>query len=297
VVGYFTGLITERMSLRILGSPLPGWSSSYMGFVLNPEVTHDDAVEALKQFAFRDLRCVHLELMDRNLAISSMRSEFAFASYHSLELNLLADEKELLRRMKSQCRTCINKAARSGVTIQEARDERFVEDYYDQLKDVFAKRGLVPTYDKCRVSALIRHLLPTGNVLPLRAFDAEGRCIATMISIGIHKRAEMWGSASWRSHQHLRPNEALFWHTMRYWKSRSVELFDFGGAEAGDYKRKYGGYAISVPWLRVSRYPVLPALRNCAALVATARRRWSGAWGSIAHAAQMGDWNLRDARH
>src|SRR4051794_11517057 len=212
VLGYFSGLIIERMSLRILGSPLPGWSTSYMGFVLMPEVSHEDALKALKHFAWHDLRCVHLKLMDRDLASASVGSGFAGTNYTSLEVDLLAEETALLSRMKSTCRTCISKAARSGVTVQEANDEGFVDDYYDQLRDVFAKQGLIPTYDKRRVSALVKHLLPTGNLLLLRALDADGHCIATMISCGMHNRAEMWGSASWRTYQHLRPNETLFWH-------------------------------------------------------------------------------------
>jgi hypothetical protein len=161
-----------------------------------------------------------------------------------------------------------------GVTVQEAKDEAFADDYYSQLIEVFAKRRLVPTYDKQRVSALIRHLLPTGNLLLLRALNADGLCIATMISIGMYVRAEVWGSASWRAHQHLRPNETLFWYTMRYWKKRSVQFLDFGGA--GDYKRKYGGYEISVPWTRISRYPGLPLLRNSVALITSTRQQWQG---------------------
>ena len=67
VLGYFAGLMIRKFRLRILGGPLPGWSTSYMGLVLRPEVPRMDAVEALRRFAFRDLNCIHLELMDRNL--------------------------------------------------------------------------------------------------------------------------------------------------------------------------------------------------------------------------------------
>jgi hypothetical protein len=279
VVGYFSGVTIRRFSLRILGSPLPGWTTSYMGFVLKPEVPREYALEALRHFAFRDLRCSHMELMDRNLGSDAVRNDFAFENYNSFEVNLLQDDKDLLKGMRGECRRSIRKAGRSGVTIQQASDEGFVDDYYSQLRDVFAKQRLVPTYDKRRVSALIHHLLPTGNLLLLRALDAGGRCIATIISVGMHSRAEVWGSASWRADQHLRPNEALLWHTIRYWKGRSVQFFDLGGA--GDYKRKYGGYAISVPWIRASRHPALPILRNCAALMASARQRWCGTWHSI----------------
>src|SRR3989442_1557306 len=88
------------------------------------------------------------------------------------------------RKRKSRC---VRKAEKSGVTIEEAHDIAFADEYYEQLKDVFAKQGLVPTYDVERVRALVRHMEPSGNVLLLRARDPEGKCIATGIFPGFNK--------------------------------------------------------------------------------------------------------------
>lgn len=279
ILGYFTGLMIRRLGVRILGSPFPGWTTSYMGFVLEPEVPRTDALEALKHFAFRDLRCSHLELMDRNLDVVGIKDRYAFTRYNGFEIDLSLGEDDLVSNFNHTCRRYIRKAVRSGVVIQEAADAGFVDDYYSQLTEVFAKQHLVPTYSRGRVTALVRHLQPTVNLLLLRAIDADGRCIATMITLGMHDRAEVWGGASCQAYHHLRPNELLLWHAFRYWKSRSVLFFDMGGA--GDYKKKYGGYEISVPWIRSSRYPVLPLLRTSAAMLQATRQRWHGAWRSI----------------
>ena len=67
-VGFFTGAIVNKLGFRILGSPFPGWTTSYMGFSLEPGVDHIAAVHSLRDFAFRELGCVHLELMDRKLS-------------------------------------------------------------------------------------------------------------------------------------------------------------------------------------------------------------------------------------
>ena len=64
---------------------------------------------------------------------------------------------------------------------------------------------------------------------------------------GDGRSSYFWGGASWREHQILQPNEAIFWHAMRYWKERGVMTFDMGGG--GDYKRKYGGAELVVPHL------------------------------------------------
>jgi CelD/BcsL family acetyltransferase involved in cellulose biosynthesis len=287
VLGYFAGLMIRKFRLRILGAPLPGWTTSDMGLVLRPEVSRVDAVEALRRFAFHELNCIHLELMDRNLDERVIGDRYRYRSCSGFEMDLSRTEDDLFRRMKS-CRTKIHKAVRSGVIIQEANDAAFADDYYNQLRDVFAKQRLVPTYSRERVSALIRHLQPTGNLLLLRAIDAEGHCIATGIFPGMHDRAHFWGGASWRAFQHLRPNELVFWHAFQYWKSRSVHFMDLG---AGDYKRKFGGDVVSVPWIRTSRYPVLPLLRSSAALLQATRQRWDGAWHSIAASERRASWH------
>lgn len=272
--GYFAGVVVRKLGLRILGSPLPGWTSSYMGFVLRPEIPRCDAVTALKDFAFQDLNCVHMELMDRRVDSRSLNSKFRVRNYDGFEIDLLPEEDQLFANLFPACRRCIRKALRSGVTIEEASDADFAHDFYEQLEEVFARQGLRPTYDLKRVQALIRHLQPTGNLLLLRAFDQERHCIATGIFPAMHDRAYFWGGASRTQYRHLRPNESLMWCAIRYWKRRGIRYFDFSGA--GDYKRKYGAYEITVPWLRISRYPLLPMMRNCMLLMTKFRQRWHG---------------------
>src|SRR6266576_5841238 len=54
-VGYFTGLITRRYGIPILGSPMRGWSTWYMGFNLLEGVPRSDALRALIPYAFNSL--------------------------------------------------------------------------------------------------------------------------------------------------------------------------------------------------------------------------------------------------
>ena len=280
--GYFAGMVVTKLGLRLLGSPLPGWTTSYMGFVLRPGISRLDALDALRCFVFEDLKCVHMELMDRQLASSSLASRYTIRNYAGFELDLSPNEDRLFSNFAPACRRCIRKSSRCGVIIEEAGDQQFAVDYYEQLKDVFARQGLAPTYGISRVRSLISNLWPTGNLLLLRARDADGHCIATGIFPALNDRAYFWGGASWRQHQHLRPNENLMWHAIRHWKSRGIRFFDFSGS--GDYKSKYGPYEIQVPWLHVSRYPLLPLMRNGAKVMSRLRQRSQGAW-QFAHAA------------
>jgi CelD/BcsL family acetyltransferase involved in cellulose biosynthesis len=108
----------------------------------------------------------------------------------------------------------------------------------------------------------MHYLLPERKVLPLQAIDPEGNCIASMLTVASNDTAFLWGSTSWRRFQYLRPNELLMWSSIQHWKSRGIRKFDMGGG--GEYKRKYGGYEISVPWLRASKYAGLESLRATA---------------------------------
>lgn len=280
-VGYFTGLIIRRLGFRILGSSFPGWTTPYIGFNLAKQVPQSEALRALEVFAFRDLKCMHLEVSDRLFrAEDSQEPGFEIDAYRSYETDLTQSEEEIFNRMSSACRRCIRKAEKTGVRIEQAHDELFAAEYYEQLKDVFAKQGLVPSYDLNRVKSLVRNLLPTGHLLLLRALDPNGQCIATGIYPGMNKVAEFWGNASFRHSQNFRPNEMLHWHAMRHWKARGVEVFDWGGG--GEYKEKYGVKPISVPWIRKSRYRVIGGLRQQSKKIFRLKQRFLGTLQTIA---------------
>jgi hypothetical protein len=271
-VGYFTGLVLERYRLKILGSPFPGWTTDSMGFNLEPEASRRDAAAALVPFAFGPLGCVHLELKDRRLHESDV-SGLGFQSTPTLtyEVDLTADEDALFGRMTSAGRRAIRKSVKDGVLVEEASGLEFADEYYAQLEEVFAKQALRPTYGVSRVRELIRCLEPTGRLLLLRARSPDGEPIATALFPALNGYAYFWGGASWRHGQQHRPNEAIFWYAMRYWKERGMGVLDLGGG--GDYKRKYGATELWLPFARVSRFRALMVLREGARRLAQVRQR------------------------
>jgi CelD/BcsL family acetyltransferase involved in cellulose biosynthesis len=274
-VGYFTGLVTRRFGVRILGSPMPGWTTGFMGFNLDPGVPRRAAVEALLPFAFGELGCAHLELKDRELEWTDVEGlGFAATPWRGLQVDLSRSQDEIWAGLKGPCRTAVRKAERQGVTVEEASGPDFAEDFYPQLTDVFAKQQLVPPYGIDRVRALIRDVEPGGHLLLLRARDSDGTCVATGIFPGMNRTMHFLAGGSLREHQHLRPNEALMWHALRYWKSRGAEIADLGGYM--DYKRKWGTAEISPPFLRRSRNGAVGLLRNAARAAYDARQRLQG---------------------
>jgi CelD/BcsL family acetyltransferase involved in cellulose biosynthesis len=262
-LGYFTGLIMRKFGVRILGSPFPGWTTDYMGFNLESGISRRAAVEALVPFAFSELGCIHLELRDRSLTLEDVDGlGFEYTPKTVYEVDLQRTEDEIFAGMTSACRRCIRKAEKVGVEVEEATDGSFAHDYYEQLRDVYAKQSLTPSYTEERVRQLIRFLQPTGRLLLLRARNAEGKPIATGIFPAMNGTMYFWGGASWREQQILRPNEYLMWHAMRYWRERGIGVCDLGGG--ADYKRKYGVREVPVHFFRKSRYRMASRVRNAA---------------------------------
>jgi hypothetical protein len=157
--------------------------------------------------------------------------------------------------MHAKTRQYVRKAARDGLRAEVATDIGFADEYHAQLTSVFARQGLMPTYGPERVRQLIGCLQPTGQVLLLRIRDADGRCLATGVSVGAHVAAYNWGAASDRSEGSTHATKLLWWEAVRYWKARGAIRYDMGGA--GDYKSAYGGRPITEYRFHRSRYPAM----------------------------------------
>lgn len=279
-VGWYTGMKVKRFGVPILGSPFRGWTTGPIGFNLRKGASRGAAVEALGRFAFGEMRCLYLELLDRRLAFEeageARHSEVA--PFKTFEIDLSRSEDELFAAMSSACRRAIRKGEKVGVQVELASGEEFADEYYEQLEDVFAKQSLSPPYPVERVREMIRLVEPSGNLLMLRARSPEGKSIASAIFPVFKSFAYFWGGASLRSEQLARPNEAIFWQAIRHVKALGVPLLDLGGQ--GEYKRKYGGSQVEVPFLRRSRLPGLLAARKTARKVywrlATRKRSTAG---------------------
>jgi CelD/BcsL family acetyltransferase involved in cellulose biosynthesis len=281
-VGYFTGLIVRRMRIRILGSPFPGWTTESMGFNLIAHASRREAAAALLPFAFRTLGCAHVELKDRRLQTDDLRGlGYASEPKRTFEVDLSGEEDEIFGRMSSACRRAVRRGEKVGVRVEEVHGSAFADEYYQQLVEVFARQSLVPPYGVERVRALIESLDGTGRLLLIRARSAEGLPIASAIFPAFNGTAYFWGGASMREHQILRPNEAIFWYAMRYWRVHGMTVLDLGGG--GEYKRRYGPREVSVPFFRRSRFPGLPLLREIARVAVDRRHAWLGRRRGGAH--------------
>lgn len=280
--GHFVGAIVRRGGVRILGSPLRGWTTQCMGFLLDDGIDRRAAAEALLPFAFRDLHCLHVELSDRRLSVLQMAgSRYRAEVGDTYVVDLEPAEDVILGRMRATTRNYIRHAIRDGVVIERASGEGFADDYYEQLADVFGRQGLAPTYGIDRVRHLISVLEPTGQLLLLRARESSGACVATLVSVGRGRTAVLWGVAFTRSRTTTHPNELLHWEAIRRWRAMGANRYDMGGG--GAYKAKYGGSEAPTVHFYCSRWRILGVARSAVRrivrerqVIAGARRRAGG---------------------
>lgn len=255
LVGYFVGGIVRRYGIRILGSPLRGWGTECMGFLLEEGADRLAAAEALLPFAFGELGCLHVELSDRHLRADQMEgSGYVTEVGRNFVLDLEPSEDEILGRVRRTTRQEIRKAIRAGLRAEVATDLGFADEFYGYLTAVFARQGLVPTYPIQRVRNLIQTVQPTGQLLLLRIRTPAGATVATGLVLGRNRMAVAWGMAYDRANAEFHPIELLWWETIRYWRERGVVRYDMGGG--GDYKAKYGGAEVPTYQFHRSRYRV-----------------------------------------
>ena len=270
-VGHVVGAIVRRYGVRILGSPLRGWGTQYLGFLLDPGVDRRLVADALVPFAFRDLGCLHVELGDPWLSIEAMAgSAYRLEPGITYVADLRPDESAILGAMRQTTRNYTRQALRKGLTVEVATDAAFADEYHAQLSEVFGRQGLAPTYPVERVRTLISTVGPSGDLLCLRVRDPAGKCIATGIFVGRNRRAVLWGAAFRREDADLHPNEAMHWEAMRHWRARGITLYDLGGG--GDYKAKFGAVIVPTPRYVASRYAVLDAGRSAVRRLFRARQ-------------------------
>lgn len=235
-----------------------------MGFDVREGINKLDLIPAVKKYLFKQKKVCLIEIVDRDIDVEAAKKRgYQTNIADTLELKINRTDEELFKVFKTDCRNFIRQFERRGAVLEFAEaDDRFAVEYYEQLKDVFAKQGLVPTYSLEKVKCILKHLKNTGKVLCLRVIDPDGKCIATSIFLGYKETFYFWGGASYRSGQHYRPNEYMIWTAIKYWREQGARVFDMVGVR--DYKKKFGSQLVTCAHISIAKFSVIIYLRDMA---------------------------------
>lgn len=264
VIGYFVGEKIKK-GISIVASPFEGCTTSFQGLNMLIEITPEERVkiyESLAVYLFRARQCLLFQVADWKMNIPDL--EHSWLKYEPISgftIDITQPEEVILGNFHTSTRKNVRKSERMGVIVRQAENlDKFIDDYYRQLTDVFGRQGLKPTYPKKRVEALIDAIYPTGNLLLLESVTAAGDTVATKLSIGKNDFASSWGQASYTASHSLFPNEALWFEALCYWKRAGMKEYELGGG--GTYKTKYGGVPYVKPRIVAAKYEVLHKMKQ-----------------------------------
>lgn len=276
-VGYFSGGVLRKGPFRILGSPLRGWGTNFMGPVVDEGIDQTSLLEALDRLA-RDER---LDMME--LEHPMLRSEPLAAAGYQAESGCTylvpltpADPELMFQRIHPKKRNQVRKAMRSGLTIEDTDDPAVADQFYECFLELMRQKGLVPPYTREYPHLLIRHLRKADLLFCLRVRDAAGRILATGLFPHDDRTVYFWGGASWHDGRDLNPNDYLQWSLMRLAAERGLQTYNMCGG--GRFKRGFGGELLQIHrWHKCYSRPVRWARRGYATYF-QARLRLQARW-------------------
>lgn len=282
-VGCIPGFLMRVGPLRLFCSPREGWQTGSMGPVFDPAlVAPADLVSAMVSFLERRYGVHHIETATPRLDTDTMRRlGFHGQPMFTYRLPLYpGDQEKTLAAVHSRTRRYMRSLAKGGLIATVESDESFVDEYYAQIQDVFARHRKTVPFTKVRVLQLFRHMKASGHLLAVAVRKPDDQlCIATGIFVIACSEIYLWGWAHREEFGRLHPIELLTWTGMQTGMEAGCLSLDMSGG--GDAKVKYGPAAdeSTVRWIR-SRYQWITDMRHLAArcyrMQQSARGRISG---------------------
>ena len=242
VVGYLPGFIIKKGLIKIFGSPFPGWTTPYMGPLINKTVPQELLFKQIKKLMQKE-GYVYAEFCNRVLDVEiAEKVGFVLEKNITYISEIMHEPEAILASYSRSARKSVRRAIRNGLVVETTTNiEKFIEIYYLQLQEVFLKSNMLPTYSKERVKLLIKKLLPSNKIL-LTWVKFNEKVIACRIDMIEGVWMNSFGSSSSREFLKLNPNELARYHVMCIGAERGIKHYDMSGG--GKYKSKFGSERI-----------------------------------------------------
>lgn len=244
-LGYFCGGIVQKGPFRILGSPLRGWGTNFMGPVADADIDGEALLSALDQVAREEgVDVTELEYPGQSgQALQAAGYEAEEGRTYVVPLTPF-DEKACWERIHSKKRNQIRKAIKCGLTVEDTDDPAVADEFYERFEDLMRRKGRVPPYTPDHPRLLFRHLKPAGLLFSLRVRDASGSILATGLFPHDDEEVYFWGGSSWQDGRDLNPNDFLQWSAIRLACERGLKVYNMCGP--GRFKRGFGGDLVEI---------------------------------------------------
>ena len=259
-IGYFCGLGLWKGPFRVMGSPLPGTGTNYMGPVFKGDADDAEALRAILRH-YRRRFTAHVEMAsDTVTAESFLAAGFSRHPGVTHFCPLPETEEEGFAALRSTCRNRIRKAEHNELVAEVTDDPSIVEHFYAQYREVYGNQGLALPFGIDRPRSLFKELLPAGRLLPVWVKHGD-KVIASGLFPFDRSCIYFWGAVSWAEHRHLSPNELLHWKVMQEAIRRGIPGYNMCGGRS-QFKDKFGGSDIPYNHFSKSFLPLLGHARR-----------------------------------
>lgn len=268
VVGCLPGLVTEVGPLRLFGSPPPASQTVSMGPAFDEQrVTTHELMDALVPYLERRLGIHHFEIMSPDLEPGSMLTlGFRGEPWPTYRMPLVpGDEARNLKRLKDSARRNVSRGIKLGLRVTFESHEDFVDEHYDQIREVYIRGGHAVNFGRRRVLECFRRMRDGGNLVAVSVYLPEHPVsIASGMFTIENRELLLWTWAHRAKYRWYRPTELMTWTVIQYALKAGCETFDLMGL--GDFKTKFGAERDErkYRWVR-SRYRWLGQMRDIAA--------------------------------
>jgi CelD/BcsL family acetyltransferase involved in cellulose biosynthesis len=268
VVGCLPGLVSEVGPFRLFGSPPPASQSVSMGPAFDPaRVTTAEMMDAAIPFLEERMGVHHMEIMSPDLEPAAMvKLGFRGEPWPTYRVPLYpGDETRTFKGLKDSARRNVNRGIKLGLEVRFETDTSFVDEHYEQIKEVYVRGGNVVNFRHQRVLQCFRWLSESDNMLAVSVYlPGESARIATGMFTVEGTELLLWTWAHRSQYRWHRPTELMTWTVMQRAMSLGCETFDLMGL--GEFKTKFGAELETrkYRWVR-SRYRWLTGMRDLAA--------------------------------
>jgi hypothetical protein len=232
--------MVRKFIFKVLGSPLPGTGTNYMGPVVNAGIDQGKLITAIEVMCRRE-RLVYFELCNDLFSSDIMTlKEFHIGNSITHKIVVADDEESAFNNLRSTCRNRIRKGQKNRLKAEKTNDPGIVDVFFDQYKEVYGKQGKTTPFDIGRVRSLYECLHPSKRLLAVWVRNNDGKVLATGLFPYDENAIYFWGAASWLKYHKFSPNELLHWEVIKFAVQHKIKEYNMCGG-GSQFKNKFGG--------------------------------------------------------
>lgn len=250
-IGIFPYFEIKVFFLKLFASPFEGWTTGYMGPIIEDIYIEEFFTKFYKYLKKRYLFGQFSLILNSFQIKCAMDAGFIVEDSITYIAPIKGNDEDIIMNFTRSARKSVRRALNKGLIVERTYDKKFIDIYYDQLIQVFRKSNMVPTYSKNRVIQLWDCLFHSGKLIATQV-KFEDKIIATRIDYYDGEWLHSFGSASDQQYLNLNPNELARYFVMCEASKLGLRYYDMSGG--GAYKAKFGADVVSINRLIFSRF-------------------------------------------